>query len=177
MRPCPRHGAWSWSWGSTAAALLLANCAVLTAVAYQEDGAEQRAWAWPPTRRHTQGTQGVTIDPCSFTYRDASIGESDVQRAIDLYTPLMFSGHICSGAASDAPSRRATAALSSIEIQVEEPRLMNLSLNLLESYLLEIPGPNGTGTITLKTQTYVGVLRGLETLSQLILRTGLSADG
>ena len=92
MRPWPcalgpvQHGPGprGWSWGRAAAAAVLANCAVLTAVAYQEDSVEQTALVWPPTTRHSRGGEAVTIDPCGFTYRDASVGTSDVQRAIDL---------------------------------------------------------------------------------------------
>ena len=110
----------------------------------------------------------MVVDACMFTYRDVSVGTSDIQQAINLYSPLMFPGLACASDASDVPpssspssARAGAATVTSVEISVTDPVLANVSVGVPENYVLVIPNPaTGAPTISLTAPTYIGVLRG-----------------
>eukprot|EP00039_Didymoeca_costata_P013747 m.213606 g.213606 ORF g.213606 m.213606 type:complete len:654 (+) comp15864_c0_seq1:86-2047(+) len=121
---------------------------------------------WPPARNPPQtGTQTAAINPCNFKYTDASAkNQSDIDRAILIYTNIMFIDVPADVCAHPQPQ----VALNELRIQVENGTRA-ISLNTDESFSLDIPVPTSTTKqILLRAKTYVGVLRGLESLSQLI---------
>eukprot|EP00043_Microstomoeca_roanoka_P007687 m.74253 g.74253 ORF g.74253 m.74253 type:complete len:567 (-) comp13931_c3_seq1:332-2032(-) len=141
--------------------------------AYQDDGT-RTARVWPPiTGDFTQGTATASIDPCSFKFVDDSASPSAVSTAIQMYQSIIFYGNPCSSATTFAPSSAAApATLTGLTISAThaEPGVAAKE----EGYSLDIPT---SGMAMLNATSYEGVLRGLETFSQLVLYAALQPNG
>lgn len=115
---------------------------------------------WPqPQSVELFGT--LTVDPKNFTFV-AQQQNDFLTRAFSRYQSLTF---LRVGPSWWPPQPAPTAALSRLLVAVASLSL-ELTLNTSEAYALTLPESGGDGTLS--ADTVYGVLRGLETLSQLV---------
>ncbi|EGD80749.1 hypothetical protein PTSG_01337 [Salpingoeca rosetta] len=156
--------------------LVVAACVVVLSVVgvrgYQDDGT-RAARPWPPVKTWNKSASGsvATLNPCTFVFTDKSAQPSGVERAIDLYKHVIFGN---AGPCTSEDKARMLAGgdvLTGIEITAQHP-IPGVAKNH-EDYALEIPAG---GTAMLTATSYEGVLRGLETFSQLVLHSALQPN-
>eukprot|EP00911_Craspedida_sp_UC1_P002289 UC1_evm1s1733 len=162
---------------------VLAFATLGTVSAYQDDGTRTFR-PWPPLNdpAHTLGSTALLLDPCSFTFSNPSAAPS-LDAAVKLYHDVIFPGG-CSRSRSSSSSRNKKAAaaaagssdtaaapsalgkLTALQITCPQPAEWPPVTATNESYTLTVPVAGGRAT--LQGASYVGVLRGLETFSQLV---------
>eukprot|EP00729_Bicosta_minor_P010498 gene10498-16347_t len=132
---------------------------IVCTLGYQDQGGRQSFW--PPLNPASKlGKSTVKLDPCNFLLIDKSTGHSDIAIAIGLYPrSLLFPGSNCI---------QIVAADASIGTGPKQ--------STDESFMLNVPSStsvrDSTNSVAILTaNTYVGVLRGLERVSQLIVAT------
>lgn len=115
--------------------------------------------------------QEYTLDPCSlpvspnftFTITNQNINNDILTSGITRYQSLIFS-HI----PDSIPTT--TNQLTSLIIKLQQPNNTTLNSNTNESYILSIPSSNSNQQINaqLSAENVFGILKGLETFSQII---------
>eukprot|EP00656_Telonema_subtile_P013402 TRINITY_DN16809_c0_g1_i5.p1 TRINITY_DN16809_c0_g1~~TRINITY_DN16809_c0_g1_i5.p1 ORF type:complete len:461 (-),score=97.09 TRINITY_DN16809_c0_g1_i5:88-1470(-) len=144
---------------------LLLLLAMQTASGYQRDSSPPQATLWPPPKRlaidHTAGN--LLIDPCSLSFASSDGLQDDWQLAVDIYQPIILRGAMCNES-THAPATllKPASTLSGVSIQT--------GTGAEEAYTLTVGKSNGQAVITV--QSYVGLLRALESVSQLVTSVG-----
>jgi hypothetical protein len=148
------------------AALLLAGVA-----AYQDTGVRQASF-WPLLpREHTEGTAPILINPYTFRFNDVT-GKinSSIPLAVGIYKGIIFPSSKVEKHMRSPGHAVADYSFVGLDIWAEDPFASPPQPEMDESYTLTISIPSSkTYTARLQANTYVGVLRGLETFSQLVV--------
>ena len=164
---------------SAALVLLVLMAAHPWVLAFQDDGV-RRASFWPLLPASvSRGTTPLLVDPAVFKFKDKSVQtNSTVGTAVAIYRAILFPsrGRVAQGTRNLAafassphyPRAYSLASLVGIEIVADDPAARPPGPYTDESYELSIPDSQiSVGRLT--ARTYVGVLRGLETLSQMLV--------
>ena len=113
---------------------------------------------WPPVESASFGDSLSSIDPCSFKLVDTSGPLSNLSVAIEIYRPLLLPK-------CHSPLVGKRLIVTELTITAVDPAIHPERPGTDESYALTVPT---SGSASLTAQTYAGVLRGLETFSQLV---------
>ena len=155
---------------------LIVGVACLAAVGvqgYQDDGTRV-AELWPPVvfMNSTSGVHSsvALVLPCKFEFIDESGPSSQVSQAIQLYKPLILGQP--GGCDKQEEADPEDQILTGIEITAEHP--VPGKAPQQETYTLSVPAG---GHASLVATSYEGVLRGLETFSQLVLNSSITPNG
>merc|ERR1711971_1054704 len=111
---------------------------------------------WPVPKQYTSGSTKLTVAPSSGFFVAKGEVPPLVESAFARYSDLCFAHHV-------APADG--TVLSGIEVSVESQDESHMQIDSDESYTLSIPEDGGKATLSAKTVW--GVLRGLETFSQM----------
>lgn len=141
-------------------------------MAYQDSG-ERYLTLWPPLNAdtYTSGTSTVLVNAATFAFVDLSpCPASQIPTAIAIYQNVLFK--------AGPPTPAGAAALSALHITALDSSLHPPDVFPDETYTLTIPAMNAPDQVaTLTANTYIGVLRGLETFSQLVLYSVVAGAG
>jgi hexosaminidase len=113
---------------------------------------------WPVPKQYTSGSTKLTVAPSSDFFIAKGQVPPLVESAFARYSDLCFAHHV-------APADG--TVLSGIEVSVESQDESHMQIDSDESYTLSIPEDGGKATLSAKTVW--GVLRGLETFSQMLV--------
>ena len=120
---------------------------------------------WPHPSKSSQGaTMGMRVDASSFAFKYSGAVSPTLDAAFSRYKDLMFPHAVAAEAAVDA--ERGTATLATLLVTVTAPDESHPQLETDESYALQI---GDDGSAKLDATTIYGAMRGLETLSQLVI--------
>ena len=147
---------------------------LLVAVAAYQDSGVRRASFWPMLPiSHTSGNTSVLVNPETFNFVDASGStSSSIPVAIGIYKSIMFPTRgIQKGARNFERHPLATSeqTFTTLEIWAKDPAARPPQPEEDESFTLSIAASGGAYFGRLQANTYVGVIRGLETLSQMLV--------
>lgn len=138
----------------------------LPAVSAYQDKQLPSVALWPAPAHATNGSTAVLVDACSFRFVCAS--SSDIAAAAaELYPPaVLFPMAQCRAQASRDPASMAAPAVGNLTLVVTNPSIPTAPPTAPnESYELSV-APDGSAMLA--ATTYFGLLRGLETFSQLL---------
>ena len=113
---------------------------------------------------YSSGDATVTLST-KLTW-SGDVDSDDVADAISRYQDLMFPHAVSDSSA--AAAEEDTVVVSEVVVSILEDDAAELQLYADESYTLVVPATDG-GKIELSAPTQWGIMRGLETLSQLVL--------
>ncbi len=142
-----------------------------TALAYQDSGVRTSEF-WPPLpHTHTEGSGVVVVMANTFRFIDMSgLANSSIPMAISIYKDLIFPPAKLAQHAAAMHAMPGATGLAGIEITAVDPGFTPLQPEMDESYSLTIPPFLGMPAFAqLRANTYVGVLRGLETFAQAVV--------
>ena len=147
----------------------LALTVACVAHAYQDSGVKRVSF-WPMlSKNHLQGDTPMLIDPSNFVFKDITTNTtSNISDAIAIYSPYIFPAKQVKLSESTMKGRSDQFFLSSLEIWADDPTARVPQPEVDESFTLTIPSQSAT-VARLAASTYSGVIRGLETFSQLVI--------
>eukprot|EP00055_Hartaetosiga_balthica_P011411 m.51811 g.51811 ORF g.51811 m.51811 type:complete len:574 (+) comp7585_c0_seq1:83-1804(+) len=160
------------------AALVGLVCCFGTANGFIDDGTRTVRF-WPPLNGGSNfGMVVGYLDPCVFKFIDnTSDPNSAIPTAIEIYKDVIFNGASCNNSDKGKSEKNEVPMngfISQLLIFAEAPANLPSTYGSDESYALQVPS---AGEAFLSANSYTGVLRGLETFSQLVLHSALNPNG
>ncbi|XP_063239330.1 beta-hexosaminidase subunit alpha-like isoform X2 [Bacillus rossius redtenbacheri] len=161
---------------SLAGWLLLLSCARLGASASTEFGpqvAATKGEVWPKPSRQVYYDGYLVVRPSVFTFKVTGHTCALLQEALQRYSAVLRA-HVASG--GGAPGRSSwrhqprVQSLGQLQVRLMAACASEPSLHMDEHYELRVNSPDLPGSGLLTSQSVWGILRGLETFSQILHR-------
>ncbi|XP_018019404.1 beta-hexosaminidase subunit beta isoform X2 [Hyalella azteca] len=125
---------------------------------------------WPKPQMHVSQTSTLSISPDQFTFTVTDETCPLLQRALDRYLAIMFPANKLSTARH--AGRVSGKALTSFQIRLMAACEGAPYLHMDEHYEIKIDSPDEPGVGSIVAVSVWGILRGLESLSQLLIPAG-----
>jgi len=130
-----------------------------------------RPLIWPLPTEYTRGTTtvGVAVADASKFFSSSTAATPFIAQAFARYADLCFSHRVSAANAAKAVRGRhaADAGITGLVVTVASTDDSHPQVETDESYTLTVPAAGGPATMTAKT--VYGMLRGLETFSQMVV--------